>query len=201
MKVSYLFIILVLFLITVTILVQSGRFILERHEGRTLRTQEERALRENPSQGEAYFAGGCFWCMEADFEKVHGVSEVLSGFMGGSEKAPTYEDVALGKTGHRETVKVVYDPALVSYEELVRFFFRHVDPTDAGGSFYDRGRQYTSAIYYRNEQEKNVAEMVLRQIDAAGVFKKEIVTAVEKASGFWVAPEYHQDFYKDSAQR
>ena len=102
----------------------------------------------------AYFAGGCFWCTEADFEKLEGVSEVISGYMGGETENPTYKEVSRNNTGHRETVKVNYDPSVISYQELLDAFWRMHDPTDAGGSFVDRGESYTSAIYYANEEQK-----------------------------------------------
>ncbi len=142
----------------------------------------------------AYFAGGCFWSVESALEKLGGVSEIISGYMGGKEETATYEDVASGKTGHRETVKVFYDPAKVSYAELTEYFLKHIDPTDAGGSFYDRGHQYTSAIYYSTETEKGSALRVISKLDQTKVLSKSIVTKVELAKKFQSAPEYHQDY-------
>ena len=150
---------------------------------------------------EAYFAGGCFWCVEADFEKVMGVTEAISGYMGGDEENPLYKDVSSGKTGHREAVKVVYDPGEVSYEILVWDFFRHIDPTDEGGSFYDRGFQYTSAIYYDNENEKKIAQSVIDTLEEENVFGESIVTTLEMAEEFYQAEDYHQDYYKNNALR
>ncbi|PIR04661.1 MAG: methionine sulfoxide reductase [Candidatus Liptonbacteria bacterium CG11_big_fil_rev_8_21_14_0_20_35_14] len=150
---------------------------------------------------EAYFAGGCFWCVESDFEKLDGVKEVISGYMGGEEKDSTYKDVSSGLTKHRELVKVLYDPSSVSYESLVWWFFRHIDPTDEGGSFYDRGHQYTSAIYYQNENEKIIAESVIKELEEEDVFKKPIVTDIEKALEFYQAEDYHQDYYKNNPLR
>ncbi|MBU2488504.1 MAG: peptide-methionine (S)-S-oxide reductase MsrA, partial [Proteobacteria bacterium] len=124
----------------------------------------------------AYFAGGCFWCTESDFEKVPGVREVISGYAGGSRPNPTYEDVSAGKTGHLESVKVVFDPREVSYKELLDWFWRHVDPTDPEGSFVDRGRQYASAIFYANETQKMAAEASKKVLMESKAFDKPIVT-------------------------
>lgn len=144
----------------------------------------------------AYVAGGCFWCVESDFEKLSGVSEVISGYMGGTEEHPSYNQVSSGSTDYRESVKITYDANRVTYRDILLYFFRHVDPTDSGGSFYDRGRQYTSAIYYQTEEEKRTAESVLAELEAAHVFSKPIVTDIELAGDFWIAEKYHQDYYK-----
>lgn len=149
----------------------------------------------------AYFAGGCFWCTESDFEKLPGVSEVISGYMGGSKTAPTYTEVSDGTTGHRESVKVLYDPKKVSYAQLVFWLLRHSDPTDATGSFYDRGAQYTSAVYYHTDAEKRIAENVITKVSELKVFAKPIVTKVQPAGDFWIAEDYHQDFYKKNPTR
>jgi peptide methionine sulfoxide reductase msrA/msrB len=145
----------------------------------------------------AYFAGGCFWCVEKDFERVDGVVEAVSGYMGGETENPTYKDHG----DHRESVRVVYDADVVDYETLVQFFFRHHDPTDEGGSFYDRGFQYTSAIYPVNEEEAEIAERIISEIDAEGVFDSKIVTAVETGKTFWRAEEYHQNYYMNNPVR
>jgi len=142
----------------------------------------------------ATFAGGCFWCVEADFEKLPGVLEAISGYAGGKEKNPTYKQVSSGETGHLESVRVYYDDGNTNYRDLVRYFFRHVDPTDADGSFVDRGQQYTSAIFYGSDKEKEIAEEEKRRLEDSGVFKKEIVTAIESLGEFYEAEEYHQDY-------
>jgi len=164
-------------------------------------TQYDAAVVTPQKSATAYVAGGCFWCTESDFEKITGVLDVVSGYMGGTVEGPSYNDVVQGNTGHREMVRVTYDPEVVSYQQLVFELLRETDPTDSGGSFYDRGHQYTSAIYYTTQEEKKIAEEVISTIDALGIFEKPIVTAVEKAGAFWVAEKYHQDFYKDSAVR
>jgi peptide methionine sulfoxide reductase msrA/msrB len=149
----------------------------------------------------AYFAGGCFWCTESDFEKLPGVTSVISGYMGGDEPNPTYEQVSAHVTGHRESVKVYYDPAKVSYQALVEYFFKHHDPTDAGGSFHDRGHSYTSAIYYSTPEEKTMAENVVKDLGVRHIFPKPIVTSIESVKMFWSAEEYHQDYYKKNPLR
>lgn len=149
----------------------------------------------------AYFAGGCFWCTEADFEKIDGVGDVISGFMGGNKANPSYEDVAYGRTTHRETVKVPYDDTKVSYQQLLSAFWRMHDPTDGKGSFVDRGRHYSSAIYYTDEAQKRLAEGAIEALDKSGKFERPITTEVAKAQGFYPAEDYHQDYYKKAATK
>jgi peptide methionine sulfoxide reductase msrA/msrB len=145
----------------------------------------------------ATFAGGCFWCVEADFEKVDGVVEVISGYTGGHKENPTYNEVSAGGTGHLEAVQVIYDPGKVSYKELLNYFFRHVDPTDAGGQFVDRGEQYRSAIFYHDEEQKRLAEESRKEIEKSGYLNKPVVTAILKFTNFYKAEDYHQDYYKN----
>lgn len=144
----------------------------------------------------ATLAGGCFWCMEAPFEKVIGVTKVISGFAGGKEKNPTYKEVSSGKTGYRESVQVYYDPEIISYSEIIDIYWHQFDPTDDGGSFHDRGFQYTSAIFYHDDKQKEVAESSKRELDKSGVFSKPIVTRILKFTTFYPAEDYHQDYYK-----
>ncbi len=148
-----------------------------------------------------YFAGGCFWCVESDFEKMDGVSEAVSGYMGGDVEHPSYKQVSGGTSGHREIVKVIYDPEQVTYRDLVLNLLSHTDPTDAGGSFYDRGHQYTSAIYYSSENENEIARAVIAELEQAHVFEDPIVTGVEPVGDFWVAEDYHQDYYLNNSLR
>jgi peptide methionine sulfoxide reductase msrA/msrB len=152
-------------------------------------------------KGEATFAGGCFWCMEPPFEKLDGVSGVVSGYTGGQEEKPTYEEVSAGKTGHVEAVKVLYDPARVSYQELLDVFWRQVDPTDAGGQFVDRGSQYLTAIFYHDEEQKKLAEKSKKELEASGRFDKPVVTPILPAVAFYDAEEYHQDYYRKNGFR
>jgi peptide methionine sulfoxide reductase msrA/msrB len=149
----------------------------------------------------AIFAGGCFWCTESDFEKVDGVVEAVSGYTGGKEVNPSYEQVSSGRTGHVEAVKVIYDPMKVSYAQLLDVFWRHVNPTDDGGQFVDRGPQYKSAIFYGNEEEHRLAEASKEKLAASGRFEKPIVTLIEPAGPFYPAEDYHQDYYKKNPIR
>jgi len=165
------------------------------HIGKTAPSEQDVSTVE-VNMAVAYFAGGCFWCVESDYEKLSGVLSAVSGYMGGSEQNPSYNQVSGGNTLHRESVKVVYDPTRITYQELVFHLIRHTDPTDAGGSFFDRGFQYTSAVFYQSEEEKSIAESVVQKLEQEKVFDAEVVTNIEKAGVFWVAEEYHQDYYK-----
>ena len=147
--------------------------------------------------GTAIFAGGCFWCMEHPFEKIEGVTGVVSGFTGGTEKDPTYKEVSSGQTGHVEAIRVTFDPAKVSYTTLLDVFWRQVDPTDHGGQFVDRGNQYTTAIFYLTDEQKRLAEESRKAIGASGRFSATIVTPIIKATEFYLAEDYHQDYYKE----
>ena len=129
------------------------------------------------------------------FEKLEGVIDAISGYTGGSIENPTYEQVSSGSTEHIESVKIVYDSEKVSYEELLDVFWRQIDPTDSGGQFVDRGYQYTSAIFYKTEEEKKLAEESLKSLEASGRFDEEIVTPIREANEFYHAEEYHQDYY------
>lgn len=149
----------------------------------------------------ATFAGGCFWCVESDFEKADGVIRVISGYTGGDEKNPTYEEVSSGSTGHVEAVQVHYDPARISYEKLLDIFWKHTDPTDAGGQFVDRGSQYKTGIFYHNKEQRQAAEASKKQLAASGRFDKPVVTPVTAFKEFYAAEEYHQDYYRKNPVR
>ena len=151
--------------------------------------------------GKAYFAGGCFWCMEEAFEKVEGVLSVTSGYMGGTFANPNYEDVSAGRTGHAESVEVVYDPAKVSYQKLLDAFWRNVDPITPNAQFCDHGSQYRSAIFFQTDEEKRMAETTKQAIEQSRRFKEPIVTQIVMASQFYPAEDYHQDFYKKNPVR
>lgn len=162
---------------------------------------QESAIPEENSSAErasAIFAGGCFWCVETDFEKCPGVVDVISGYSGGRTKNPTYENYSSG--GHREVVFVMYDPTQVTYAGLVEWLVKHVDATDPAGQFKDRGKQYSPAIYYETPEEKQAAERVIAALDAQKIFKgKKIGVAVEPRETFWPAEEYHQDYHTKNA--
>ncbi|MGR3460757.1 MAG: peptide-methionine (S)-S-oxide reductase MsrA [Roseovarius sp.] len=142
-------------------------------------------------------AGGCFWCVEADFEKVAGVIRAESGFAGGKVETPTYREVTRGGTGHLEAVRITFDPAQVTRQEVVHLFLRSIDPTDAGGQFCDRGESYTTAIFVSDPAERALAEAAIG--DAARDLGREIVTPVRGLDRFWPAGAYHQDYYKSHA--
>ncbi len=142
----------------------------------------------------ATFAGGCFWCVESDMEKVEGVKEVVSGYAGGQVENPTYKQVSSGTTGHREAVQVFYDPTVVTYEQLLDVFWTHIDPTDGDGQFADRGVQYSPAIYYHNEAQRAAAER--SKDDVAQLLDSPIAVDIVPYTNFYVAEDYHQDYYK-----
>lgn len=144
----------------------------------------------------ATFAGGCFWCMEADFEKVKGVQKVISGYTGGHKPHPSYKEVSSGGTGHTEAIQVYFDPEVVTYKELLDYFWRHINPTDAGGQFVDRGNQYRSEIFYHTDRQKMEAAASKKELLSAMAFDKPIVTRITKVETFYPAEAYHQDYYK-----
>ncbi|TCV14282.1 peptide methionine sulfoxide reductase msrA/msrB [Vibrio crassostreae] len=149
----------------------------------------------------ATLAGGCFWCTESDLEKLTGVTDVISGYSGGELENPTYKQVSSGKSGHIEVINVTYNPDLVSYEQVLDQFFRHIDPTDNKGSFVDRGPQYRPAIFYHNQEQKDVAQNFMMEIDKAKIFGAPLKTELIKFEKFWPAEGYHQDYYKKSKVR
>jgi peptide methionine sulfoxide reductase msrA/msrB len=143
----------------------------------------------------ATFAGGCFWCVEADFDKLPGVVRTVSGYTGGKVENPSYKQVSGGGTGHLESLQVFYDPARVSYEHLLAAFWRMVEPTDAGGQFADRGEQYATAIFYHDEEQKRTAEQSKAALAAPGRYDKPIVTPIRPAETFYPAEDYHQNYH------
>lgn len=149
----------------------------------------------------ATFAGGCFWCVEVDFDKVDGVLSTTSGFMGGTVANPNYRQVVGGGTGHLEVVQIAFDPAKVSYQRLVDIFFRTVDPLDPTGQFCDKGDMYRTAIFAHTPEQQRVAEAAKAAIDASKRFKTPVVTDIRPASAFTAAEDYHQDFYRKSPGR
>lgn len=176
-------------LIIAIILIVSGAYLA------TTQAMDKESNPEIPSNAkEAYLAGGCFWCMEAAYEELPGVYEVVSGYMGGTVENPTYKQVTSGTTGHREAVKIYYNPDEVSYKEIVDFLWRNADPTDEGGQFADRGFQYTTAIYYANDGGKTQAEK--SKEENQNRFKDPIVTPILPVTDFYEAEEQHQNYYK-----
>lgn len=154
-------------------------------------------LKAAPGESVATLAGGCFWCTESDFEKLPGVIRVVSGYSGGKEANPTYKDVSAGSTGHLEAVQVFFDPKILSYLQLMEYFWRHIDPTDAGGQFVDRGKQYRSAVFYHDEEQRRIAGETKERLAKSGVFgTRAIVTEIRPFESFYPAEDYHQDYFK-----
>lgn len=163
--------------------------------------QDKTGNHMNSNLKTATFAGGCFWCVEADFEKVEGVVDAISGYSGGQKANPTYHEVSAGGTGHAEAVQVIYDPQKVTYSQLLDVFWRHVDPTDPGGQFVDRGSQYRSAIFYHDEEQKVLAEQSKAALEKSGRFKQPIATDITMLGTFYEAEAYHQNYYKKNSLR
>ncbi len=149
----------------------------------------------------ATFAGGCFWCVESDFDTVPGVVRTISGYTGGLLIDPSYKQVSAGGTGHREAVQIFYDPKQVGYETLLEIFWRSVDPTDDGGQFCDRGRSYETAVFANSPDQKRLAEDSKRELQQSAVLNQPIVTPIEDAGPFYPAEDYHQDYYKTNPIR
>ena len=155
----------------------------------------------NNNYEKAYFAGGCFWCMEPPFEALEGVIEATSGYMGGTVENPTYEEVTTGETGHAEVVEILFDPEIVSYEELLEVFWRNIDPTALNYQFADVGSQYRTEIFTVGDEQSKLAEQSKVALENSGKFDKPIVTAISVAPEFYIAEDYHQDFYKKQSMR
>jgi peptide methionine sulfoxide reductase msrA/msrB len=167
-------------------------------------SEAKKASLDNSAPGRteiATLAGGCFWCTEADFEKLPGVVKVISGYTGGPKENPRYEEVSSGETGHVEAIQVYFDPSKLTYTELLDYFWRHIDPTDPDGQFVDRGSQYRSVIFYHNEEQKRLAEKSKEELGKSGRFDKPIVTEIIKFTKFYEAEGYHQDYYKKNPIR
>ena len=163
-------------------------------------SNEDAALPTNDTKT-AVFAGGCFWCIESDFEKLEGVIEVESGYTGGSAETADYKTVSYTETGHYEAVEVKYDPNIVSYAELVEYFWLHIDPRDPQGQFCDKGSSYRSAIFYADLSEKSVVEKSLANLASTKPFDADVVTVTAQAKPFYSAEDYHQDYYKKNPIR
>ena len=144
----------------------------------------------------ATFAGGCFWCTEASFDRIQGVKEVISGYSGGDKAYPTYDEVSWGRTTHAEAIMIYYDPAVVSFETLLRVFFVAHDPTQLNRQGPDVGEQYRSAVFYHTEEQKAQTEAAIQNLEQSGTFDKPVVTEVSPYKDFWVAESYHQDYYE-----
>jgi len=149
----------------------------------------------------AVFAGGCFWCMEPPFDKLDGVIATTSGYTGGHQEKPTYQQVSAGRSGHTEAIQIEFDPEKVSYEELLTVFWKNIDPTTADRQFCDQGSQYRSGIFYQNDAQKTAAEKSLKTIQQTKSFDEPVVTEITSASTFYPAEDYHQDYYQKNPLR
>jgi len=170
-------------------------YVIAQAKVRTDLDSETFIIEQQPQTATAVFAGGCFWCVEADFEKLDGVGDVVSGYAGGATDNPTYRN----HEGHLEVAEIPYDPSVITYRELVDYFFRHVDPLDAGGQFCDRGHSYTTAVFYRTAEEYEAAKAAKAAAEEA--LGKEVVTPIRELQKFWIAEDYHQDYYKKNPVR
>ncbi|MGE6488709.1 peptide-methionine (S)-S-oxide reductase MsrA [Paenisporosarcina sp. NPDC076898] len=144
----------------------------------------------------ATFAGGCFWCMVKPFDQWDGIESVISGYMGGHVENPTYEDVKKGDSGHLEVVQIQFDPSIFTYEQLLEIFWQQIDPTDDGGQFQDRGESYKTAIFTHSDKQLELANKSKQALAESGRFSKPIVTPIRSAETFYIAEDYHQDYYK-----
>ncbi|HMO78357.1 MAG TPA: peptide-methionine (S)-S-oxide reductase MsrA, partial [Candidatus Paceibacterota bacterium] len=167
--------------------------IMQNYSTSTTTPPEALSIVENQTM---LVAGGCFWCVEADLEKLKGVIGAVSGYAEGTTDNPTYQDYS--KNGHREVVEVTYDSAIVTFAEVAIYAIKHMDPTDGGGSFFDRGQSYGPALYYESDAEKNILEGIIADIEKNGPYKKPLAISVIKRPTFWPAEDYHQDYYKGS---
>jgi len=162
---------------------------------------ENKTMANRNELATATFAGGCFWCMEPPFDKLDGVVATVSGYTGGHKANPTYEEVVTGTTGHLEALQVLYDPAKISYNQLLDIFWQNVNPTDPGGQFVDRGSQYRTAIFYHDAEQLRLAEASKARLASSKKFSAPIVTPILPAGPFYPAEEYHQDYYEKSPIR
>lgn len=178
-------------------------FTLTNTESRDYKTEKKEKEKQTMVDKDKYkvatVAGGCFWCMEPPFERLEGVVEVTSGYSGGVEINPTYDEVASGRTSHAEAVEIVYDPEKISYEKILEVFWMNIDPTQADGQFADRGKQYRTAIFYHDDEQKMIAEDSKKKLEESGKFDKPIVTIIEPFKSFYKAENYHQDYYKKNS--
>lgn len=159
------------------------------------------SLTNDKSLKKATFAGGCFWCMVQPFDTRPGIKEVISGYIGGHVDNPTYEQVKSGETGHLEAVQITYDPDVFSYEKLLQVYFQQIDPTDVEGQFSSKGSSYATAIFYHDEEQKQQAESALELLKESKYFDQPIVTKVLKATTFYPAETYHQDYYQKNPEK
>ncbi len=184
-KNKHIFIILLVTLVLTLVVYNQDLIMVKKTSTKTIGKYETATL-----------AGGCFWCMESAFELMPGIIDVTSGYSGGKKENPTYEEVSSGTTGHRESIQIKYDPSKISYQDLIKFFWKQIDPTNNNGQFVDKGSQYKSAIFYHSEKQKRIAEETRIELEKTGKFNMPIVTEILPFTNFYPAEEYHQDYYK-----
>ena len=158
-------------------------------------------LQKNKYFKTATFAGGCFWGVESALQEKEGVIEAFNGYSGGKISNPTYEQVSSGETKHKEAVQVFYNPKIIDYKDILNNFWYYIDPTDKGGQFTDRGSQYQTAIFYHNQKQKEIAEKSKKELENSGRFNKPVVTQILPYKNFYLAEEYHQDYYQKQTQQ
>ncbi|MCP4721687.1 MAG: peptide-methionine (R)-S-oxide reductase MsrB [Desulfobacteraceae bacterium] len=190
---------LFIFLLSLAVIIPAG-ILLSADNGPGIKPKEDFVEKSDQIET-ATFAGGCFWCVESSFEKVKGVVDVIPGYTGGPEENPTYEQVSSGATGHFEAIQITYEPDIISYKTLLKIFFQQIDPTDAHGSFVDRGNQYRSAVFFHTEAQKGQAKELIHRIDTSKIFDSPVATQVILATRFHSAETYHQDYHKKNPIR
>jgi len=171
------------------------------HTDTELTNKPGESTMKNKKVGVATFAGGCFWCVESAFEGLDGVLDVISGYTGGHTENPTYKQVTSGTTGHFEAVQITFDPDIITYQTLLKIFFQQIDPTDSGGSFFDRGSQYSSAIFFHSDTQKKEVNKIIKQINNSKIFQGSVATQVLELKKFHEAEVYHQDYHKKNPLR
>ena len=195
----------VVVLLLLVVVIFGTNLLDNRSEFTTAEEQESDIMPEEKINQEdlerATLAGGCFWCMEPPFVTLDGVEEVVAGYTGGEKEDPSYDEVSSGKTGHYEAVQIYYDPEKITYGEILDVFWKHIDPTDSGGQFADRGSQYKTAIFYHDEGQKSVAEKSKDDLEKSGKFDEPIVTEILPVKDFYLAERYHQDYYEKNPIR
>lgn len=191
--------ILILIAPVLVLVILMGVLIMKNKNSTSTNTKADQVKQIPDNAQTVYFAGGCFWCTEAIYQETPGVVDAISGFVGDGDE-PTYTQVSEGNTKFRESVKVVYDPDKIDYKKLVELFFKSIDPTDSEGQFFDKGFQYTTAIFYSTDEQKQIAEDYIKYLNDSGIYDKPIVTKVEPFTKFYEAEQYHQDFYKKSSE-
>jgi len=191
----------ILAMVTALLIAATGAFYAAVATAEKTTAQTNEYAPSDPGLKVATFAGGCFWCVEAGYEKIPGVAEAVSGYAGGDEPDPNYQQVSSGRTGHTEAVQVYYDPDVITYEGLLQGLWRMMNPTDAKGQFVDRGQQYRPAIFYHNAEQKRLAETAKQELQASGVYKNPVVIEITPLKTFYAAEKYHQDYYKKNPVR